>query len=69
MESDELPSDSVTREEAARLLGISLRTLDRWIPAGSEGRTDYRETPGKVRIKRSRVQALMPAPGGDSNDE
>lgn len=56
---------TVTREEAAALLRVSVRTVDRHIPAGTPGRTDYRETPGKVQIAIHLVEALMPAPGGD----
>lgn len=56
---------TLTREEAAALLNVSTRTIDRYIPAGTPGRTDYRTTPGKVRIARRLVEALMPAPGGD----
>jgi len=56
---------TVTREEAAALLGVSVRTIDRHIPAGTPGRTSYRRTPGKVRIDRALVERLMPAPGGD----
>ena len=59
------PRTTVTREEAAKLLGVSVRTVDRYIPAGTPGRTDYRETPGKVQIAIGLVEALLPAPGGD----
>ncbi len=58
-------STTVTREEAAALLGCSVRTIDRRIPAGTPGRTDYKGTVGKVQIERALVQRLMPAPGGD----
>lgn len=62
--------DTLTREEAAALVGCSTRTIDRRIPPGTPGRTG----PGRqgevvgtaeVRISRKLVEALMPAPGGD----
>ncbi len=56
---------TVTREEAARLLGVSVRTIDRWIPAGTPGRSGYSDNPGPVRIARHLIEALLPAPGGD----
>lgn len=59
------PRTTVTREEAAAILKVSVRTVDRYIPAGTAGRTDYRETPGKVQISIHLVEALLPAPGGD----
>ncbi len=59
--------ETVTREEAAALLGVSVRTIDRYIPPGTPGRTDYRNVPGKVRIERSLLAKFLPAPGGDDN--
>jgi hypothetical protein len=62
----------VTRDEAARLTGYSLRTIDRLIPPGTAGRTEARPSPTKphgVLIERALVEALLPAPGGDSVGE
>lgn len=67
--NSESPPPTVTREEAAALLGVSVRTIDRWIPAGTPGRPGYSAAPGPVRIERSLIEALMPAPGGDDDDE
>lgn len=61
----ESPPPTVTRKEAAALLGISERTLDRYIPVGTPGRSDYRDTPGPVKIELRLIRALMPTPGGD----
>jgi hypothetical protein len=62
-------NDTVSREEAAALLNCSVRTLDRHIPPGTPGRTTVPGVglPGgrQTRIRRSLVEALMPAPGGD----
>lgn len=60
-----MSESTVTRAEAAAILGVSVRTVDRHIPPGTPGRTDYTETPGKVRIARSLLATLLPAPGGD----
>lgn len=60
-----------TREEAATLLRCSTRTLDRWIPVGTPGRTGGGDGPNPypVQIARHLVEALLPAPGGDDHAE
>lgn len=74
---DEPTDTTVSRQEAAALLGVSLRTVDRWIPEGTEGRykrPDPRR-PGRpapndeVRIERRLITALTTAPGGDTTDD
>jgi transposase len=75
---DELTDTTVSRQEAARILGVSLRTLDRWIPEGTAGRFK-RPHPGRagrppapndeVRIERSLLTALTTAPGGNDDAE
>lgn len=66
---------TVSRHEAADMLGISLRTLDRIIPEGTPGRTrahpHYREARPNdpVRIERKLIEDRMPAPGGDTDAE
>jgi len=61
---------TVSRDEAAELLGCSTRTLDRHIPPGTPGRTVITAigTPGgrQTRIERKLLARFMPAPGGDS---
>lgn len=66
MEPDELPRTTVSRERAAEMLGVSVRTVDRHIPAGTPGRYAYKDHPGQsTQIEIELVKALMPAPGGD----
>jgi hypothetical protein len=58
---------TVGRAEAARILGWSLRTLDRRIPPGTPGRAPRYGTQrgGEIRISRELVEQYLPAPGGD----
>lgn len=68
---DEPTDTTVSRQEAAAELQISLRTLDRLIPEGTPGR--FKRTPpyrdpapnDEVRIERRLLVGRTPAPGGD----
>lgn len=61
-------TDEYTVEGALRALGgISRATLDRWVPAGTDGRRRL-DTPGvagQVRIAGSLIRALLPLPAGE----
>lgn len=63
--------ETYTRKEASEVLGCSLRTIDRWFPRGSPGRTERTPTPDKpdgVIIDGVRVRARLPLPVGDDDD-
>lgn len=66
MKSDEPRKTTVSRERAAEMLGVSVRTVDRHIPAGTPGRYAYKDFPGRgTEIELALVEALLPTPGGD----
>lgn len=61
---------TLSKEEAAALLGCSISTLRRKFPVGDPGRAEVGgiERPDEVRYYRSAIQALLPAPGGDTDE-
>ena len=63
---DEQTDTTVSMEEAAQILGCSIRTLRRHLPPGTPGRYRRIGTPGgQIRIERDLLKTLMPAPGGE----
>jgi hypothetical protein len=61
-------TDEYTAGGAMIALDISRATLDRWIPASTEGRRLTEPAPGRpaqVRIKGDLVRAFLPLPAGE----
>lgn len=61
-------TDEYTAAGAMQALDVSRATLDRWIPAGTEGRRLTDPAPGRpaqVRIAADLVRALLPLPAGE----
>ena len=66
---DTLPNEFMTFGEAAELLRVSYRTIQRWVRIGSL--KGYKITAGRnVRVKRSEVLALLKetAPKGEDKE-
>lgn len=54
--------ETVSKAEAAQMMGVSTRTVDRWFPPGHTARSMSVATPGRpaeVRIGRVWVEAAM----------
>lgn len=54
--------ETVSKAEAAEMMGVSQRTVDRWFPPGHTARSMTRARPGKpaeVRINRAVVDAMV----------
>lgn len=74
---DELTDTTVSRQRAAEILGVSVRTVDRMFPEGTAGR--FKRTPphrpnrpapnDEVRIEMALIRAQLATPGGDINDD
>lgn len=68
---DEPTDDTLSKVEAARRLGCSVRTLERRTAdmTPEQGRIERGglQRPAEIRYTRALITSLMPAPGGDDN--
>lgn len=56
--------DTVSKADAAQMMGVSTRTVDRWFPPGHMARTMTKAVPGKpaeVRLNRTMIERLVQA--------